>query len=314
MKHFLRATTAIALGVAAVAYAGAASADTITNGWQTVGLGPNGELYQAASGIGQQRISDGFDPISPGSPRDSWGVTTNLGAAYADQADFGNQNLTGTTWSIGASTASAWTGTTVGVSVSQNYGFKSGPNQNFLAIEENITNTSGTTLTGVYFQRDVDYDINPTPFNENSFGPAKNAARGVEDKSYYGFENPTAGPFPLYAFSCAAGCNSTSDLGAGIDVSLGDLAPGQTKSVTYLYGLNLEGQNVNDLIAQLPGLGAYDWVASQSSENGAWPDGLGYNSAILAVAVPGPVPGAGVLGLAGLALAGLYARARAVRG
>ena len=55
-----------------------------------------------------------------------------------------------------------------------------------------------------------------------------------------------------------------------------------------------------------------DWVASQSSEHGAWPDGLGLNSAILAVAVPGPVPGAGVLGLAGLLLAGFYARA--VRG
>ena len=65
---------------------------TITNstGTFSVGIGPNGELFDDSTGVGIRRISDGYDPLAPGTPRDSWGVysVSGAGSAYADCEDF----------------------------------------------------------------------------------------------------------------------------------------------------------------------------------------------------------------------------------
>ena len=156
------------------------------------------------------------------------------------------------------------------------------------------------------FQRDIDWDVAPTEFNENSFGNSitGKTANGfpVNNSSYYGFENPD--PSVPYGSSCAAGCNQTSDLGAGINITLGTLLAGQTDTFEYFYGISQLSEDVNGVISQVDGLGADYWVATQSSENGAYPD-LGQNSAIIAVgatSVPEPASMAllatGLLGFA----------------
>ncbi|MFY9969960.1 MAG: hypothetical protein WAK41_11215, partial [Roseiarcus sp.] len=58
----------------------------------SVGIGPNGELYDSGTGVGVRRLSDGYDPLAPGSPRDSWGVETSGGSAYGDYASYGTLN------------------------------------------------------------------------------------------------------------------------------------------------------------------------------------------------------------------------------
>ena len=161
--------------------------------------------------------------------------------------------------------------------------------------------------TGVAFQRNVDWDVAPTAFEENSFG---NAITGnVVDSAYYGFESPN--PLDAYGNSCAAGCNQTGDLGGGIKLGLADLAPGASESFVCLYGINLgsgdgPGQAVNGLITEAQGLGAYYWVATQSSENGSYP-GLGSNSALIGVAA---IPEPASFGFMALGLAGLFAYTR----
>src|SRR5690242_18820664 len=40
-----------------------------------VGIGTSGELYDTGSGIGFSRLADGYDPLAPGTPRDSWGLS-----------------------------------------------------------------------------------------------------------------------------------------------------------------------------------------------------------------------------------------------
>ena len=90
---------------------------------------------------------------------------------------------------------------------------------------------------------------------------------------------------------------------------MGTIAAGGSASFEYFYGDNQTGQDVNGLISQVVGDGANYWVATQSSENGAYPL-LGSNSAILAVeAVPEPSTWAMLgLGFAGLGFAGYRGR------
>jgi len=295
MKNFL--SVVIICCAALLSIPGAAFAGTIgdPSGNFTVGIGANGELYDFSSNIGYMRNGDGYDPLSPGTPRDSWGVTANGVSAYADQAYYyGTSNLSSTV-TLGTNSATVTSTTTFGLQVKQVYQFA--PSGNILKIYTTLTNVGNSMATGVMFQRDVDWDVSPTEFNENSFG---NPVTGnVVDSSYYGFESPD--PAASYGLSCAAGCNQTGDLGGGIKLGLANLAPGASESFLYLYGINLSGQNVNGLITEADGLGAYYWIGTQSSENGAYPS-LGTNSALIGVAaVPEPASfGFVVLGLAGL--------------
>jgi hypothetical protein len=291
------AAFSIALFAASSAQAQSVITDP-TSGF-SVGLGPNGELFDYGSYIGFRRNVDGYDPLAPGSPRDSWGVTSSGGSAYADQADYGAFGLTGTTYTpLPASSATAVTTTSVGLTVTQNYKFLQ---PNVLSIKETITNTSGGALTGVKFQRNIDWDVFPTEFNENSF--ANPIVGNVNDSTGYGFENPD--PAVPYGDSFALGGNQIGDLGGGINVTLANLSAGGSDTITFLYGISQLGESVNGLMGNVLADGAYYWVATQSSEGGIYP-ALGANSAIIAVAnIPEPTTWAMLaLGFAGLGFAG----------
>jgi PEP-CTERM motif len=296
---------AIATAVAAIASLGGTAAwaqNVVTDpsGMFSVGIGPDGELFDRTSGIGFLRRSDGYDPLAPGTPRDSWGVETSAGPAFGDVENNGTENLTGTTQTIGPSSATSLTTTSVGVTLSQSYSFLQ---PNVLKVTETIINSSGGLLTRVLFQRDIDWDVMPTEADENSFGDPITGR--VNDSSFDGFEFPD--PSQPYRSSCATGCSQTNgDFGGGINVTLGDLSAGASDTITFLYGISAIGENVNGLISEVDADGANYWIATQSSENGAYPL-LGTNSAIIAVesGVPEPSTWAMMLiGLAGLGFAG----------
>ena len=160
------AAVSAALSVALFAASSAQAQNVVSNGSFSVGIGANGELYDSGTGIGFRRLSDGYDPLAPGSPYDSWGVETSGGSAYSALSS--GTNITGTTLTgLPGVSAKAVSTTSVGVTVTQTYNFLQ---PNVLKVTDTITNTSGGPLTGVLFQRDVDWDVAPTEFNENSFG------------------------------------------------------------------------------------------------------------------------------------------------
>ena len=237
----------------------------ISDGVFSVGVGPDGELYDNSTGIGFRRLSDGYDPLAPGTPRDSWGVSANGNGAYADYEDFGTSGIASTS-SFGSSSGNVVSNVLGGtLSVTQAYSFAA---TNVLQIATTVTNTSAVTQA-VLFQRDVDWDVAPTAFHENTFGPAIAGGKGI---------------IGGYSSSCAAGCNQTSDLGGGIMLNLGKLSAGASDSFSYFYGLSQAGENVNGLNTDLNNVGAAYIVSTQSSEHGAYPN-LGANSAAIAATV-----------------------------
>jgi hypothetical protein len=179
---------------------------------------------------------------------------------------------------------------------------------NVLAIATTVTNTTGSAMD-IQFQRDIDWDVFPTEFDENTFAPSIAGAPMVIDSSFDGFENPA--PSTPYFASCAGGCNQTSDLGGGIKLDLGTVGAGDSVSFVYLYGISQSGENVNGLLADAAAAGSYYTVATQSSENGPYGTGLGANSAFIGIAgATSAVPEPSTWPLAMVALGGLALKLR----
>ena len=273
---------------------------TITNGNYTVGISDNGELFDSNAYVGFRRGADGYDPLSPGTPRDSWGVSTSLGSAWADDYSYGSNGIVSNALVLAGNSATNLVTTNVGVTLSENFSFAA---DNVLRIVHTITNTSGGDLD-VTFQREWDTDIDPT-FSNESFNVGADGR--VTDSSWYGFDGPVGG---YGSNSCNAGCDNYGDNGGGIQLGLGTLGAGQSISFIYLYGISQQGQNVNQLVSQAQGLGATYLIAGQGGENGTLP-GLGANSAFIAVARDAvPEPASWAMMVAGFGLAGAAMRRR----
>jgi hypothetical protein len=298
--------TMLLTGLAAATLMGstmASAGGVITNGSFSVGIGANGELYNNATGVGFRRAADAYDPLAPGTPRDSWGISTNLGSAWADQNFYGTSGITGTTYTQGVSWAKAVSTTSVGANVSHQYGFVA---PNILKVHQVVTNTSGGNLT-IYFQRNWDVDITPTTFAENSYGHVGVHPK-VLDSTYGGFENPD--PAVPYALSCAANCNVVGDYGGGIKVGNWTLNPGASVHFNYFYGISNVGENSDQLTAQMF-LADSDYnMLSQSSENGQYPLHGANSAAIGFNAVPEPASWA--MMIVGFGMVGAATRRRRI--
>jgi hypothetical protein len=283
MKSVMMTAAVLSAGLAGFAQIASAQTFSDATGQYQVGIGRNGELYDYATGVGLLNPA-GSDYIAPGTPRDSWGITSSVGSAFADQSFTGTANITGTVFTPGTNSGTAVSTTTLGLTVTHAYNFFA---PNILSVQQTVTNTSNTAITGVVFRRNVDLDVPPTAFNENTFGPL-GTNTSVVGASYNGFEN--ASPATAFTSSCLLGCNQIGDLGAGIDLGLGTIDAGQSKTFAYYYGINMPGQTLDLLFTQAQGLGLSYLIGVQSSENGLYPS-LGAGSGFLGVSNIGTVAG-----------------------
>ena len=227
------------------AYAGASivADPVISDASFSVGVDGSGALYDSSSGIGFKRLSDSFDPLAPGSPRDSWGVSYTgavTGEAQGDPVDFNNINETTTFMTFAGSTGTVVNTTTDGaLSLTQNYSLTG----NTLTIHEMITNLSSGPLM-VTFQRDIDWDVAPTETEEITTIP------GV-------------------------GSSGPADLGAGIKVGLGTLGISSSVNFSYFYGISQSGETPTALAGDLSRAGANFVITTESSDGGSNTAALG---------------------------------------
>jgi hypothetical protein len=266
MKFKHLAASAVLAAVTTVA--AQASAAVISNGTLSVGVNAYGQLYDGDAGVGLRRESDGRDVISPGTPRDSWG----LGANYADDQFYGVSGVSIVDFESDANSALVTTLTDDGFLVEQYFSFVS---SDVLAVRTKLTNTNAFSL-GATFQRVVDFDVS-SDFDDTVTGLYGPGAPGRRGSTISGFEDPsTTSPFN---FNCV-NCNETGDLGAGLRIRLRPLAAGDTSVFTYYYGLGGEGQSLAGVVNDTRNAGAQRLLALTASDGGG--------TATLGVTVPEP--------------------------
>lgn len=257
----------------------------------SVGIDDSGALYDGATGVGFLRQSDGYDPILPKIPRDSWSVFTG-GRTYDADPNFLYRNEGITTHTAVATAGGAATITDLSDgsgTVTQTLGFIA---PNVLRIEVTVTNLG--TPSDFRYRRDVDWDIDPTEQQEIVDVPS-GAPANVEETSYYGFEDPTA-PFT----ATGTGTHGPGDYGGGITVDLGTLGTGASATVGFYYAISALGQSPADLRSELDALGVGYSIVGYASDGDL---GTSSHSAALGLAAPVPEPASfGVLVL-GAALA-----------
>jgi hypothetical protein len=294
-----RRSAALALAVAlGLGGAHAALADgTLTNasGSFIAGINSDGSLYTNTSGVGIQRTADDFDPLAPGTPRDSFGVAAGGVSGYADEFDFGVSNLVANsplTFGAGNTTASDSfflnNGSGNILEVTESYSFV-GPQSNIVDVHTTLTNVSGSA-TDVMYSHDVDWDVAPTEDFEITSASPGAFPSPITDGSSYGFENPDPTiPF-ISSTSGTTGPFGPGDLGGGFKADFGSVANGASVSFDVLEGISDSTQTNADLTAEVQALGATYSLTTYNSDNSGPPAGI--NSAVLAF-VPGATLPAG---------------------
>ena len=176
MKRYLSIgvlVLAAALGMASLADANA----VISNGTVRLGVENFGELNASAGGFfaGVQSVATGHDGTRAGCECEGWGIAIKgahpaagtQGRAY--DADGGASNLTLVSFASTATTATSVVrlGTATGPLEITHF-FHPSASANLYQVDVTLRNTSGTNLAAgeVEYRRLMDWDIEPTAFNE----------------------------------------------------------------------------------------------------------------------------------------------------
>ena len=228
----------------------AALADAIIdNGVVQLGINDEGHLnvqggtpsLQGTTAVGLRYLPTNAESTAPGCLCEGWGVADlNTGVAgFANEAVDGVQNLEVLSFSATADRAESivqikdGTGMPV-IKVRHSY-LPSPRTRNLYVVTVRIENIGTTTIKPAY-RRVMDWDIEPTAFNEYST-IATGTAKNITFTSNNGFAsaNPLAGPSSI-GFTGNFTDAGPADHGALFDFQFDDLPPGTAREFTTYYG------------------------------------------------------------------------------
>ena len=270
MRRFVVVAAAVALAAAGFGAVGSAEAGAvITNGTVTLGINDAGNLN--FDGFGLASNASGNESTLPGCPCEGWGVAIRGGSPHpnaglqggANQNEGGPLNLSLVSFVSTASTAVSVvnipTATAGGPLLQVTHDYHPGFSPNLYEVVVTITNLTGTAIPAgdLVYRRLMDWDVEPTPFDEfstiNGVPALLGIANGsnVANTSNDGFSSVLINTDSGAGFAvgginpCSAAqvndVNFTDcgadDHGALFDFEFGALAPGASVVFTTFYGV-----------------------------------------------------------------------------
>ncbi len=250
------------MGVAALAFvASQANAQgIISNGTIKMGVTEYGSLnvndpsgtpsVQGTTYVGLRLLTGGleYESTSPGCLCEGWGagIATGAGAGttgWANEAEGGDFGLAATTFVSDATTAT--TTSTIGGTLKVTHEYLPSSEANLYEVKVTIENISGGTVgddaTGVVYRRNMDWDIEPTAFDEFvklDGWPAANLWRTSNDG--FASSNPLSSIGGVACAGVVANGNFEStdscDHGALFDFKFGELLAGESVTFSTYYG------------------------------------------------------------------------------
>jgi len=252
----MRAVMVVLLAVAGFAPRQASAQTVIDNGTVRLGINATGELNTCATDgagvfrcMGIQNVATGNDATYPGCTCEGWGVGLSGGAYSGVSAWRNTASGNGGTMVLNSFTFTASTAISV-VTIQDGFGndvlqvthnYYPSTHAALYAVDVSIKNMTGVTVgggtDGLRYRRVMDWDIEPTPFNEYVMIGGGGAAANVLFTSNNGFASadPLSGPTDL-GYTGDFSFQGPDDHGALFDFGFAPLTAGSTFAFTTFYG------------------------------------------------------------------------------
>src|SRR3954447_1777328 len=252
----MRRIAVLVCGIACLGLpAGTAGAATITNGTVSLGVNPEGDLnaQDAASGalIGVTYNATGNDGTRQGLPAEGWGAGASgpspfvaTANRYAGTGGFRQVSFVSNAGSAD-STVDILNGDTPALRLRQEF-HPSPTTPNLYEITTTLMNLTGAPLTGVRYERVMDWDVEPTPTDEfvtiNRGSPPPGDLAYSDDDGFSDNDPFTSDESGQPDVDDPTSVNTNyvdkgpKDHGARFTFSFGTLAPGESKQFFLYYG------------------------------------------------------------------------------
>ena len=237
----------------------------ITNGTIELGISTFGQL--GTTGLGLQDSRTGLEAIFDGCVCEGWGVgiaeTDLWGGANNSQGIFNLSLVSHVMTANSVTSVAAINGTGLEVT----HSFAPSATADLYEVEVSITNT-GTAASGdLLYRRVMDWDVQPTAFNEfvTLQGVGATALIASSDNGFASV-NPFGPPGEIVSGTLNTNFTDSgpNDHGAMFDFRFDSLEPGETSSFAIFYGASL---NESAALTALGTVGAEVYSMGQSSDN-----------------------------------------------
>lgn len=254
----------------------------IDNGTILLAVNPTGELNApdgtgskaGAGDVGLEFLPTGNDATSPGCLCEGWGVADPAsgvwGGANVDELGTGGRNITVDSFEWTASTATSVVTVSNAESVpwfrvTHEY-IPSPATPNLYQVNVTITNLSGAPIATVQYRRVMDWDIEPTAFNEYvTIDKGTAAAITYTNDNGFGTSNPLIAVSPITAEGNMVD-SGPGDVGALFDFRFGGLGIGASLSFVTFYGA---AATEAEAVAALRAVGAEAYSFGQTASDPA---------------------------------------------